>query len=252
MKHQMSRRAACFSLIEIMVALVIGLLVLAAVITFTVSSIRANTAFVGVTRLQSELRNTMVYIVGEMKRAGYDDEAFMRIGSSGTTPSPFPTISVAGNSCVLYAYDRPDGTPVTTPVAVVSLAEGELRGIRRVTLASGTGVVEVAQSTATATPACTDQAADYTTYPASCRGAWCPLTDPRVLNVTQLQFTLGQNSLSAPPLNLAIRNMRIWLQGRLLNRDTDVVRAMDTTLKVRADCVRTDANIIQCGQVPPT
>ena len=53
------RKVAGFSLVELMVALVAGMVVAGAMLAFTVSSVRANSDFVAAARLTQELRNTL-------------------------------------------------------------------------------------------------------------------------------------------------------------------------------------------------
>lgn len=243
-----SRHELGFTLVELLVGLVLGLIIGGAVLAFAVSSLRVNSGYVRSTRLQQELRNTLSYIAGELKRAGYDDKAINRVGNPGNPPSPYSAILVNG-SCVLYSYDRPDPAVTATLPATVSVGQGELRGIRLTTV-NGRGVVEFAESSATSTPRCNDAAADYSTYPASCSGGWCPVTDPRVFEVTQLRFTLSDNRMTSTPLQMASRDMKVWLQGRLVGTDQEVVRAIDTTVKVRADCIRLSTAISQCVAAP--
>lgn len=264
-----SRHEQGFTLVELMVGLVLGLIVIGAILTFTVSSIRANSSYVGATKLQQELRNAMSYVVAELKRAGYDDKAINRLANPANPPSPYSTVMVETaatpdpnanpkvriGSCIVYSYDRPDATVTTSLPSVVTPAEGEVR-VLRLASEGGRGVIEVGESTAAGTPACpatTDTAAraNYGTYPASCSGAWCPLTDPRVLDVRQLRFRLSTSELaSRPPLGMVSRDLEIWIQGRLTGNDQDVVRGLDTTIKVRADCIRADTGIDSCTAVP--
>ncbi|MGH8030412.1 MAG: PilW family protein, partial [Arenimonas sp.] len=98
-----ARRQAGFSLIEMMVALVAGMIVVAAVIAFMMSSFSSNADYVRSTRLTQELRNTLDLATRDLQRAGYDDNALLYLGNANT--SPFAPILVSG-SCVVYAYDR--------------------------------------------------------------------------------------------------------------------------------------------------
>ena len=239
------RRQAGFSLVEIMVALVAGLIVIGSVLAFTVASVRSNAEYVQATRLEQELRSAMDLVAGDLRRAGYDERAVKNIGlnynsafarlrvndAAGAPPT------IRGN-CVVYAYDRPGGTAGT-----LDLANGEVRAIRRV-VTNGRGALELAQST-NAVPDCSAATADYASYPAACTGIWCPLTDPRVLDITQ--FQVANNLLTIPgtsPIkSVRLRELNVWLQGRLTGRSTDTVRAIDTRIKVRADCVRAPADI---------
>jgi prepilin-type N-terminal cleavage/methylation domain-containing protein len=66
------RRSAGFSLVELMVAMVAGLIVTGAVVAFTMSTMKGNTEYVRSARLTQELRNSLDQVTRELRRAGYD------------------------------------------------------------------------------------------------------------------------------------------------------------------------------------
>ena len=125
---------AGFSLVELMVVLVVGMIVAGAVLAFTVSSVRANSEYVRAARLTQELRSINQHVVGELRRAGYDESAMDYVSSSSATEfSQFSPILVdnddAAANCIIYAYDRQPGTPGS-----IDLDNQEVRGIRRPTV----------------------------------------------------------------------------------------------------------------------
>ena len=65
------RQSQGFSLVELMISLAIGLIVVSAVLAFTLSSLTANSEYVQSTRLSQELRNTMDFVSRELRRAGF-------------------------------------------------------------------------------------------------------------------------------------------------------------------------------------
>jgi prepilin-type N-terminal cleavage/methylation domain-containing protein len=247
-----SRRVRCqggFSLIELMVAIVAGMIVTGAVLAFTISSVRSNAEFVSATRLQQELRSTVDFISRDLRRSGYDQNylAQMHQPVGSTAQSPFSPIglspSLSAATCAIYAYDRQPGMP-----GQLDPANGEIRGVRRVAV-NGVGVIEVA-TTLAADPAiaCNDGSADYSTYPPTCNGAWCPLTDPRQIDITRFEIDGddpsdggGSKTLIAgtgvAALPMLIRELQLNLQGRLVS-DASVIRGVQTTVRVRADCLR--------------
>ena len=150
---------------------------------------------------------------------------------------------------MIYAYDRPSGTP-----GAIDLANGEVRGIRRATATvngATVGVIEVAESTSTVTPACDGAAGpDYTQYPVPCASSgWCPLSDPRLLDVQT--FTVGivasgtdsngvQDIAAASGFNaMKLREFLVTIAGSLRS-DSAVTRSVRSNIKVRADCLRAD------------
>lgn len=252
-----SRGAAGFSLIELMIAMVAGLIVVGAVLAFTLSSLRSNTDYVQSTRLTQDLRNAIDYVSAELRRAGYDENAMsfysQAAGVSTPATSPFTALLVSNSApstdaCLIYAYDR------ASPSApgVVDLSAGEIRGVRRLARTVNgqqVGVIEVAESTAGVTPGCGDASPNYDTYPATCVGGWCALTDPRVIDITG--FVADDSRSIYEPLvskgtPLLIRDVSIRIEGHLLGQP-DVTRAVTTRIKVRADCLRTQAS---CNTTP--
>jgi type IV pilus assembly protein PilW len=85
------------TLIEMMIAIVIGALVVGTVITIFISNVRSFRDNVAMSKLNQELRGVMTFISDEVKRAGYsadpDENAFMA-----------ETNVVAG--CIRYSYDE--------------------------------------------------------------------------------------------------------------------------------------------------
>lgn len=242
------------SLVELMIALAIGLIVVGAVLAFTLSSLTANSEYVQSTRLSQELRNSMDFISRELRRAGYDQSQLGSIAASSINVPVVPRFSpihiendadddgdsIDDEGCVIYAYDRAGGTSGT-----VDLANGEIRAIRRAMRevdGVDVGVLEVAESASGVTPSCTGAAPDYTSYPASCSSAgWCPLSDPRLIDITALTFdTSGYitQAVTATSTPVTMREIGIDLQGQLRqSADGTFTRGIRSTVKVRADCL---------------
>lgn len=214
---QASRRAAGFSLVELMIALVVGLIVLGAVLTFTVTMLRSYSENIRSTRLTQELRTSMNLISRELRRAGFDSASVTRV-LTPSNPSNFNTITDTGSS-VAYQYDRGDGgwggVPATT----------ESRGIR---LSAGT--VQM-----------------------SAGSGWVDVTDPSVVEVTAFVPTLidtpfcseigkTEDTTVTPPkvtYQLAqgsVRQLTLCLKGRLV-ADPAIARQVTNTVRVRAEQV---------------
>ena len=192
----------------------------------------------------------MDFISRELRRAGYDENAmdFLAVPDTVTAEadrtSDFSTILISG-SCVVYAYDRSPGTP-----GVVDRSNGEIRAIRR-TVQGGVGVIEFAESVSGLTPACDAAGPNYTTYPATCNATtgWCALSDPRILNVSE--FTLDTSGYidvaGGTGVNpVQIRDVIARLKGNLVG-DADVTRAVESSIRIRADCMRTSCNVSPTG-----
>jgi prepilin-type N-terminal cleavage/methylation domain-containing protein len=262
----MSQSRACrgFSLVELMIAMVAGLLVSLAAVAFFYSSIRSNTDYVGATRLTQELRNNLDYVTRELRRAGYNADAltYVSLPANSTAKSSFGPIQLvnggADDSCILFAYDR----DTVGSIGQVDPALGERHGIRRVarTLtvdgsSKTIGVIEVAQSDGTATTlSCTDAGPDYTTYPPTCNSTtgWCAMSDPRRINITALNITVStaNKDPSGTNFGMLVRDYAIVITGSLL-KDTTVTQSVNDSIRIRSECMHTNAGTTgQCDTAP--
>lgn len=207
-----------FSLIELLVGLVVGLIVVGAVTSFTVTMLRSNTQNIQSSRLTQDLRTAMSLVSREVRRAGYDAAAVSRLGvpSRAGLPSAlsdYVTLQ-ASNGCITYQYNRSAGN--------------QFRAIR---LRNGT--LEMATS-ASAINGCNS-------------GTWAPVSDPDVVNIqamdvaeTRQPFSaiLQRQLVSGVTTVLAgcgvVRTLSLDIQGALA-RDNTISRTLHEDIKVRAD-----------------
>lgn len=99
--------AGGFTLVEMMIALVLGLLVVGAVIALVVSMMKANQQTIQATRLTQELRATTAVIAADVKRArGVEDPMWW--GKKGATPWQNITV-FSGGTCVGFGYEAAAG-----------------------------------------------------------------------------------------------------------------------------------------------
>lgn len=254
------RHAAGFSLVELMVALVAGLVVVGAMLAFTISSVRANSDYVQSARLTQELRTISQHIADELRRAGYDEDAMSYVATTSATAfSEFSPVlvdtSTAGAHCIVYAYDRSPGT-----AGQIDLANAEVRAIRRTTATIGgetVGVIEAGESSAGNSPACDGASPDYAKYPVPCAASgWCALSDPRAIDIEAFTVDVdgdGDSSHGAQEITatgytpMQIREIKFTLTGHLRS-DTDTSRTVSSNVKVRANCLR--ALVADCSEAP--
>jgi hypothetical protein len=198
-----------------------------------------------------------------LRRAGYDQDSLNYVARppSFTGASPFSRMFInAANNCVIYAYDRADVDDADA--GVLNFENGEVRGLRlanRTVNGRNVGVLEAAESTSTARPDCAGTAPNYSTIPAACSSnGWCPISDPRVINITQFQVandrpvTGGVAGLipaaGSAALPMQIRKLQLRLTGALI-AEPGVARTISTDIRVRSDCVRSAA-ATNCVAVP--
>lgn len=84
------------TLIEMMIAMVLGLFVTAVIITVFSTNVRSSTENIKMIRLNQELRGVMTMMVDELKRAGYSGKPSVSVFNDDFNIS---------SSCVRYAYD---------------------------------------------------------------------------------------------------------------------------------------------------
>ena len=251
MKPNFSKQRG-FGLVEMMVSIVPGMVVSGAAIAFVMSSLASNTNFVRSARFTQDLRSSMDFVTRELRRAGYDENSMKYIALNATNNliSPFSSMKLvraaADNSCVIYAYDsKAAGNGTSTGPGKVDIAAGEVRALRRMSRTVNgklVGVVEVAQSSATANSLDCDAAGpDYASYPSACNAAtgWCALSDPMQLDITR--FRIVENSIWNAPTASSngskVRDLDLTLSGNLIG-SSETVREMQSSVRVRAECLR--------------
>lgn len=101
-RHPPRRPARGFSLIELMVASVIGLIVIGAVTALVLSMMRSNRQTLQSTRLNQELRATLAVIANDLKRARSVDDPFTT--ATAAVGNPYEVVDSATAGCVRYAY----------------------------------------------------------------------------------------------------------------------------------------------------
>jgi prepilin-type N-terminal cleavage/methylation domain-containing protein len=168
------KRQRGMTLIETMVALVIGLIVAGAMLTMMANTLGTGTRTIEMARLQQEMRTVMQLVTRDVRRSAYNAEAIrcfgnIDCGSDGTFPNGLPgeiTINAA-NNCFLFEMDRDhDGDPTDD-------APG---GFRLVT-ANGTGRIQVFTGAGDTT--CTSTSDD-----------WIDVTDPELVDVQDFRACL--------------------------------------------------------------
>lgn len=220
--RMMRPRQSGFSLVELMIGLAAGLVVVSAVLAFTVATIRANNQNIQSARLTQDLRSATTFVERDLRRSGYDSESPVRIGQLvPQSPSSFTNIQVSGE-CVAYSYMREDGAAVH-------------RAVRR---NAGEQTLEVLSSTAAVTCASS--------------GDWAAITDSDVVQISS--FSVVMNPAGSAPTfwgkvgvveNPAgtfvakigcgvVRNINMTVSGQLTS-DQDIQRQLTDEVRVRAD-----------------
>lgn len=94
-----NRNVAGFTLIELMIAMVLGLIVIGAVLALSLSMIRSNSDTIASTRLTQELRATASAITSELQRAGSVADPFDLTAATSIGP-----VDDSTDGCLQYSY----------------------------------------------------------------------------------------------------------------------------------------------------
>lgn len=175
-----------FGLIELMIALVLGLIVMGAVLALVASIMKANRQSIQVTRLTQELRATAAVIASDLKRARSVNDPL--VTATATGGNPFNSIDYATAGCIRYGYFGASADNFH----VIRLTGG------RVVRASGT-----------------------TSGAATCTSTGVRLGSDQVA-VTALTFT---PTTPAAPTAATVRGFNMTITGNLIDDDPDLSAA---------------------------
>jgi prepilin peptidase dependent protein B len=215
--NYLRRKQLGFTFTEVMMSLVINTILLLALMAIFVANLQHYRKTLATNQLNEQLQSAMQVMSNEIRRAGYSAAASNNVASSQNTNAFMATgvdISVNGaNNCILFAYDR-NGNG-TLP-AISSSSDDERYGFR---LLSGALQTRPPGGTFDCTATATN---------------WDNLTDTNVMTVTNLTFSLTQQSVASGTSSLALRSVDITLSGRLVN-DTAVTATLTQHVRIRND-----------------
>lgn len=104
-----SPRQTGFTLIELMIAMVLGLLVIGAAISLAVSLMRTNNETIRATRLTQELRALADVVTAEARRARSIKDPLANVGVGAaaftTCNAIYPAVADGTQQCLRFAYD---------------------------------------------------------------------------------------------------------------------------------------------------
>lgn len=236
------RRARGFNLVELMIAMTIGMFLLLGASTFFINMLQSTSNNLTRNKLDAELRLALQFISNDVKRAGYyqglpsltsADLAALtaaRITGNGinaitasVNPDTFlrmyrPVVTPAG-SCLLYGYNR-NGNLIGGG-RVDQYDDGELTGVRL-----NNSVLQVRTSCV---------ACSYTSCSA---GTWSDLTDSALIEITALSFSNGDTVCSggSPPASQCpwpsgapVLSLKVTISGRLKTKPVEI-RQLSTTI----------------------
>ncbi|WP_345295660.1 PilW family protein [Luteimonas vadosa] len=196
------------TLVEMMVAIVVGLIVIAAVLALIVSIMKANRQSIEATRLMQEMRATAAVIASDVRRARGVTDPLATVKLVGGNPYrdilTTPVANTAG--CIRYAYDGG--------------ASGPFRVVYR---DANTNKVITAGGAAAGNATCTSNGVALTS----------DQVQITALSFQRLPLDAGGNE---PPVARA-REIRITMTGQLVNPDAQLAgisRTITQSIFIRA------------------
>lgn len=153
------------TLIEIMIALMLGLFIITATLAVYINTVRSSGDTIKSVRLNYDLGMTMSLMANDIRRAGYWGGAVV---ASNSLTNPFTDATslsigtnIHTNDCILYTYDANGNTVLDT---------NEYYGFRK----SSTGSIQIRSTNVP----CNDTT-----------GGWATITDESMINITDVQFS---------------------------------------------------------------
>jgi prepilin peptidase dependent protein B len=198
------RKQLGFTLIELLIAMAIGLLLVAAVITLYVSMAGSNIDHLKSIRLNHELRSTLALMARDIRRAGHNQDAAtestaaISINPYSTNSGTVITVDVS-NASIAFSYDADGDASIETYGYRFNTTDGTVDYCDN---ESGT--------------ACSD---------------WEALTDEDLIEITDLSFNYEPTTVVSSGA-LAGRQVTISLTGELRS-DTDFTKTVGEVVKIR-------------------
>ena len=207
-----------FTFIEMMVALVINVILLAALLGVLANYINRYNQAIATDTLNQQLQVAMNFMTNDIRRAGYWSNASTNIGTSGSNSNPFMAsatdVSISG-SCILFTYDHA-GTGTLPSVAAG--ADDDRYGFL------------LSNNTIMARPPGTTFSCNPTA------GTWENVTNPKVVAITALTFSETTTNVpaGAPVPYMTLRGITITITGHLIS-NASVTKTITEHVRVRND-----------------
>jgi prepilin peptidase dependent protein B len=245
------KKQSGLTLIEIMIALLIGLIIIAATINIYITTIRGSSDTIRSARLNHDLESAMSLMINDIRRAGYWGDA---IAGADSRDNPFTTtttnIQIHSNTCILYSYDGGSGSTGGVPHdANGAVNSDEYYGFKL----EGTNIRM--RKTGATTATCTDGVwetmnidtgnsrsekveIDALTFnfddagaPSKCKNVTTDTSDNKSCATTTIPLNSGDNIVET-------RQVTMTLSGHITG-EASVSKTLTSTVKVRNDRIFT-------------
>jgi type IV pilus assembly protein PilW len=163
-----------YTLIELMIAIALGLIVVGATIAIYISAVGSSSSTIKSARLNHDLEAVMALMINDIKRSGYWGGAVVGVDSRNNPFTAASTnINIPISSCILYSYDANGSGSLTPTVLTDDVDANEYYGFK---LINNTLSMRKTGNT-TNSADCSD-------------GTWDEFIDGNQLTITALTFSL--------------------------------------------------------------
>ncbi|MGY3869422.1 prepilin-type N-terminal cleavage/methylation domain-containing protein [Aeromonas crassostreae] len=221
----MLRRVAGFSLVELMVSMVAGLILVAAVTALFATILKANSTAMKVSRLNQEIQAITDMMARDIQRAGYDASAAVHTLVSGaTSPFYFDSTKHLLNKyssspdkfrCIALKYDERD-TAAPSP-GLPGAKEAVVYSYRSTSTDSSIWLDDLSAS------------ANLATLSAACDSGGERISANGSIDITDLTFTLLPSSASS-----GARTIRLTITGNDI-KSPALALTLQRDIKLRND-----------------
>lgn len=206
-----------FTLIELLIVLVVTSILLASLLSSYVASLLAYQRSINQAHLDESLQSSMLLMTNDIRRAGFWKNASTDINAnSNHNPFMLNDITVnAANNCILFTYDK---NGLGSLPAIGAGTDDERYGFQLMNSAIQARPTGAAYSCGAAT--------------------WTNITDPTVVTITQLTFTLTNSTISIPAASgsptLTVRTVNVSMTGQLVSNSA-VTKTISQLVLVQND-----------------
>jgi len=230
----MLKKQSGFNLIELMIAMSLGIIVVAGAISVFIATSSSNRDVLNAIKLNQELRATMSIIVRGLRRAGswnysaapggslMSANPFNQAGSITGTPACDPVVNDCTYTCVEFTYDFPEN-----PNLDQSIAANQPNGIENIVALNSDYTEQFGFGFE-------DASIKRRQEGTTCAGGmdkWERITDETAVNITNFQVI---DRFPASFGDTQIRLLEIRLTGELVN-DASVKRDLVEFVRIRND-----------------
>lgn len=247
-----------FTLLELLLTFVLGLIVIGGALILYMTTIRNSTDNIRTSRLNYDMDAAMQMMINDIRRAGYwgydASTDFGAVAGSDAQNNPFNSattmVTIPNSSCILYTYDGGNGTHTNAASATVSnLGTGQIESDEYFGFKLENNAIWMRLSGTPTSVGCSDS-----------NDTWRRITDENNITISALTFSdagsqcrnvttntdyaspcapvITAGNLTAGQQAIEIREVQITMTGNV-SADASMTKTLQETVKIRNDRIFT-------------